>query len=321
MVQSMEFIDRQELKILSQLKPWKTAMAIVLDWAIIIFAIVLGEMMNHWLVWLIAVAVIAGRMHALGAMMHDFTHYRFIRNKGLSDWIGDIFLAWPLGTTVASFRYNHLTHHRYANTDKDPDWTSKQGNKIYTFPQEMRFAITNFLGYFVMISSIRDMRMAFFRLQKEETPSKIRLAVRVSYNVLILIAVIYFGVLKPYILYWLVPFFTMFFLFLYVRSVAEHCGETMDYSTELSGTRTVIPHFWERWFFCPHNINYHAEHHLYPSVPYYNLPALSDALMGNKRFTDEAHLTQGYLTGLLREVWLNSWWPDKDASIGADAAK
>ena len=40
-----------------------------------------------------------------------------------------------------------------------------------------------------------------------------------------------------------------------------------------------------------------------------------------QRFTDEAHLTRGYLTGLFREVWLNSWWPDKDASIGADAAK
>ena len=321
MVQSMDYIDRQQLKTLSQLKPWKTAVAIVADWAIIIFAIVLGDMMGHWLVWLIAVAVIAGRMHALGAMMHDFTHYRFIRNKELSDWIGDIFLAWPLGTTVAAFRFNHLTHHRYANTDKDPDWSSKQGNPIYTFPQEMRFAIMNLLGYFVMLSSIRDMRRAFVRLQKEESRSKVRLVARVAYNILILVVVIYSGVFTQYALYWLVPFFTLFFLFLYIRSVAEHCGETMDYTTELSGTRTVIPHFWERWFFCPHNINYHAEHHIYPSVPYYNLPALSKLLMANKRFTGEAHLTRGYLTGLFREVWLNSWLSDKDTPLGTNAAK
>jgi fatty acid desaturase len=28
----------------------------------------------------------------------------------------------------------------------------------------------------------------------------------------------------------------------------------------------------------PHGINYHLEHHLYPSVPFFNLPALSRQL-------------------------------------------
>jgi fatty acid desaturase len=30
--------------------------------------------------------------------------------------------------------------------------------------------------------------------------------------------------------------------------------------------------------FAPHNMNYHMAHHLWPSIPYYNLPA-ADALV------------------------------------------
>ena len=55
----------------------------------------------------------------------------------------------------------------------------------------------------------------------------------------------------------------------------------MDYSDDLTSTRTVMPYFWEHWFFSPHNINYHIEHHLYASVPYYRLPELSRILMAN----------------------------------------
>ncbi len=324
MGQSLDFIDRQELRALSQLKPWRTAFAMLLDWAIIFAAIVVGELIGNWFIWAIAIAVIAGRMHAFGVIMHEFAHYRFIKNKQLSDWVGDIFLAWPIGTTVAAYRSNHLAHHRYANTDKDPDWTVKLGTRIYTFPQEMRVAVLNFFGYFVAVSSIRDMRMAFPRLQNDDSSSRLRLFVRLGYYGVLGVAIIYSGYLVLYIFYWVIPYFTLFFLILYIRSVAEHFGDTMDYSSEMSGTRTVIPHFWETWFFCPHNINFHIEHHLYPSVPYYNLPALSDALMDNKSFSDEAHMTNGYVTGLLREVWLNSWWPNKsgkDAAVGAGMTK
>ena len=306
MAQNSDYINPRELKPLVQLQPWKTALAIALDWGIIIVAIVFGELTGSWLTWLIAIAIIAGRMHALGAMMHDFAHYRFIRNKQLSDWIGDIFLAWPIGTTVDGYRRNHLAHHRYVNTDRDPDWSVKIGTRVYTFPQEWRVSVTNFLGYFVGISSVRDMRMAFPRLHGGDAPSRSRLIGRVLFYALFGIIIIYWGVITQYIFYWAIPYFTLFFLFLYIRSVAEHFGETMDYSNELTGTRTVIPYFWERWFFCPHNINFHAEHHLYPSVPYYNLPALSEVLVANEKFSSEAHRTRGYVTGLLREVWLKT---------------
>lgn len=108
------------------------------------------------------------------------------------------------------------------------------------------------------------------------------------------------GIWQGFLLYWVVPYMTLFFLFLYVRGVAEHFG-SMDYEEELGSTRTVIPYFWERWFFAPHNINYHLEHHLFPGVPFYSLPKLGAALMRDETYRAKAHITRGYATGLLRE--------------------
>ncbi len=311
MSQATDYIDARTLKSLSRLTPWRTGLAIAIDWAVIIAAIVLCEWTQSWLVWLIAVPVIAGRMHALSILIHDFAHYRFIRNKVLSDWIGDIFLAWPVGATIDGYRTSHLAHHRYLNTDKDPDWTVKLGTRLFTFPQEMRFAIFNFIGYFVGVSSLRDLRIAYVRLQADDKSTTIYKVLRFGTYALIGVILILTGTIPQYLLYWAVPYFTLFFLFLYIRSVADHFGDTLDYSHELTSTRTVIPYFWEYWFFCPHNINFHIEHHLYPSVPFYNLPALNRDLMANPQYAASAHVTRGFVTGLFREVWLDTWRRDK----------
>src|SRR4051794_38492519 len=87
----------------------------------------------------------------------------------------------------------------------------------------------------------------------------------------------------------------------------------MEYDDLLTGSRTVLPLWWEKLFFCPHHINYHIEHHLYPSVPCHNLPALHDVLMRDGVFKGKAHVTRGYLTGVVTECQLD---PSKGSSPG-----
>jgi fatty acid desaturase len=312
--QSASHIDTRQLKAFSKLRPWRVVAAIILDWAVIVAAILVCEVSGSWLVWLLVTPVIAGRMHALAVLIHEFGHYRFIKNKVLSDWIGDLLLAWPVGATIRGYRRSHLSHHRYLNTGKDPDWTIKLGTRMFTFPQEMQFAVLNLFGYFVGVSSLRDIYMAYVRLQHDDLSSRTYKLLRAGFYLLVAVVLTLAGAWTEYFFYWAIPYFTLFFLFLYIRSVADHFGDTIDYSSELTGTRTVIPYFWERWFFCPHHINYHIEHHHYPSVPFFNLPQLNAALMQNPAYAAEAHLTYGYVTGLLREVWLNTWRRDSRQS-------
>jgi fatty acid desaturase len=292
-------LDQREIKRLSALTPWRTALAIAFDWTVIAAAIGLSEWIGGIWVWLAAVLVIAGRMHALGVLIHDFAHYRFIADKALSERIGDLLLAWPLMTTVDGYRQNHLAHHRYTNTEKDPDWIIKLGTMHFTFPQKWQYAMTNLMGYLVGVSSYRDLRSLSARLGDKPLPRTYKLW-RLGFYAAVAALLFATGAWWGFLIYWVVPFLTFFLLFLYVRSVAEHFG-SMDYEHELGSSRTVLPYLAERAFFAPHNVNYHLDHHLYPSVPFYNLPKLHALLLADPEYRAKAHITRGYVTGLVRE--------------------
>jgi fatty acid desaturase len=292
-------IGSDELKKLSVLRPWKTAAALILDWAVIAAAIALSSYFGGVWLYLLAVALIGGRMHALGVLMHEAAHFRFLKNRKVADVITDLFIAWPIMATVEGYRQNHLAHHQHTNTDKDPDWAVKLGTTAYTFPQKVWVLALNLAGYLIAVSSVRDLANILPRLAAAKQTVRYRLA-RLGYYLAVMALVTVLGVWKGLLLYWIVPYMTVFLLFLYVRGVAEHFG-SMDYDEELGSTRTVIPYFWERFFFAPHNVNLHLEHHLFPGVPFYNLPKLSTALMQDEAFRAKAHVTRGYATGVLRE--------------------
>jgi len=299
---SQNYISQKDLKRLSVLTPWRTALAIAVDWLVIAITIAICVKTDSWLLYIPGIAIIAGRMHALAVLVHDFAHYRFIRNKAVSDWVADLLLTWPLLGTFEGYRRNHIGHHRYLNTDKDPDWSLKLGSKEFTFPQEMRFAVLNLLGYLVGVSSVRDFVGLAKRLYKEDESSIAYKLLRVGYYAVAATILTVLGAWHGFLVYWVVPYVTLFFMFMYIRSVSDHFGSTMDYSHELTSTRTVIPYFWETWFFAPHNINYHLEHHLYPSIPFYRLKELHAVLMAHPAYAAQAHLTHSFTTGLVNEI-------------------
>ena len=109
------------------------------------------------------------------------------------------------------------------------------------------------------------------------------------------------GFWKYYLLLWFVPYLSTFFMFQYIRSVAEHFGE-LAYDHLLTSTRSVKPNLVERFFIAPHQVGYHLEHHLYPGVPFYHLPKLHEVLMEDSMYNAKAHITQGYVNGLLNEL-------------------
>ena len=59
-----------------------------------------------------------------------------------------------------------------------------------------------------------------------------------------------------------------------IRGIAEH-GMTTG-GNEMTDTRTVATNPVLSFLIC--NINYHIEHHLYPGVPWYNLPKVHKIL-------------------------------------------
>ena len=294
------YLDPKLVKQLSILTPWRTALAIAGDWVVVAAAIAVSQYFANPFVYILAVIVIGGRQQALGALMHEFAHYRFINNKAVSEWVGDLFVAWPIMAGVDAYRNNHLAHQRYTNTDQDPDWVVTFGTRKFTFPQEVQSIVITLVGYLAVIGSLFDMVEAIQRLAKLDRSTRTYKVIRLVYYIAIAAVLTLTGSWLGFLLYWVVPFMTVFFCVLYIRGVAEHFA-SMDYTDELGSTRTVIPFFWENWLISPHRVNYHLDHHLYPSVPFYNLPELHRELMKNPDYAARAHVTRGYSIGLVRE--------------------
>ena len=72
---------------------------------------------------------------------------------------------------------------------------------------------------------------------------------------------------------------------------ARHVGGNVGaLDCEPPSTRKDVSHFGvdagpvEAFFLSPFNINYHTAHHLFPSVPWYNLPALHERLLEDSAY-------------------------------------
>lgn len=92
--------------------------AALADWLVI--AACWGAMaLGPRLLWPLWGLFIAGRLHALGVVLHDACHMRRL----LPTWQAralDLLAGYPITTTLAAMRYHHLRHHRHPCTPRDP---------------------------------------------------------------------------------------------------------------------------------------------------------------------------------------------------------
>jgi fatty acid desaturase len=281
---------------MSKLNPLRSCSQIALEWLFILGAIVVCH--NYWniILYIITIMWIGGRMHALGILMHDAVHYRIANRRRLNDVLGEVFLAWPLFVTLQAFRRVHLAHHRGLNTSEDPEWVRKQTPE-WRFPKSKFVFILSLVADLLAISVPN--RIIQLKRYKNKSRNRALFAVRMLYYIVIAFLIMYYGLGLIFVLYWIIPFTTWLNMVSRIRSISEHSvlGEADE---DISHTRTTYLSIFEQIFMTPHNINYHIEHHLYPSVPYYRLPELHSILMKNPHYSSKAHITVTY-AGLFRE--------------------
>lgn len=297
-------VDTQSLKALYQTRPLRHAAGILFNWLIIAATITLSVQFPHPLLYVLAVLVIGARMHALAILMHDASHFRFLKNRKMNDLLTNLFSMYALFSSIEQYRDNHLRHHRNLNTEDDPDWLVKLGRKEFTFPKTKKEFLLTILAYLTLVSGVRD---ALWFLKRFGGSSKVadkslrQKLPRLAFYLVLATALTGLGGWKIFLLYWIVPYFSTFFMFQYIRSVAEHFGE-MEYDHLLGSTRTIRVNALERFFLSPHNVGYHLEHHLYPGVPFYHLPQLHQLLMEQEIYQEKAHVTIGFWSGLMNEL-------------------
>ena len=298
-----ERLPPEQVKTLSVLEPRRALVATAEEWASIAVAIALCTYFWHPLLYAVAVVFIGSRQHALLIMGHDASHYRYLPTRWQNELFANLFLMWPTFASVEGFRKFHSTHHQYTNLADDgnrhiwythdaagelaPDW---QFPKTRTGLALLLIRRAAFLtGLFWIVRGLVGSTLI-------PSPGWMR-AARFAFYVSIAAALTYFGAWYGFLLFWIIPYCTWHIAAQYARLICEHSAVESD-EEEYAITRTTIPTWLESVLILPRNVGYHLEHHWYPSVPWYRLPELHEALMARQGFRQHAVVRRSVLTSL-----------------------
>jgi fatty acid desaturase len=234
---------------------------------------------SPWPMWLriglsLPLFVLAGQaVHLMGWVAHDGFHFTFHENRYVSAMLALFFSSMTIFFFESGMAMDHWSHHRFANTEKDPDLRLLCHYKTFWrrfFKQRNRANAHYFM---------RAVRLALGRpLPPELLNIKLPFSLR-SFRILARLNIAFvLGWLALYIyLETLLPGFLLICVIAPLliggwlsglRSFTEHAHTAEG---DLFNTRSRT-----HWLFTlfEYGGNYHLEHHLYPSVPQWRLPKL-----------------------------------------------
>lgn len=294
-----------ELRELSRLQPARALAATGIEWLGIAAAMALYLWRPGVLSYLLAVVFIGARQHALTVLGHDASHHRYLNHKFANDLVSSVLLMWPVFVSVWGFRNFHGDHHKYFGGARDGNrllWRTHtaQGELApeWVYPKTRRELLRKLLRHSVFATGLRWVLRGLIScfVLREPWPWKVA---RVGFYVGVIALLSVCGWWLEFVSLWLVPLCTWHVTIQYMRLIAEHSAVNSD-DPAYQGTRTTIPTRLEALLILPRNIGYHLEHHWYPSVPFYKLPALHARLMREPRFRHNADISTSILSSLVQ---------------------
>jgi fatty acid desaturase len=263
----------------------------VTDWCVIACMWCLIVLLPDML-YPIPLAIIAGRLHALGVILHDACHLKKARSDTRLLAVLEAISAYPISTTLNAMRYHHLRHHRNSCTMTDPYF--KPGMSTHSAKRFLIHAQGFLLVPAWIIRSFYGCAAIYFPGMRNSY-GRIFLGDRsgsdlASHQELVECArsepkqVLFF--ICVFALLWRFPHAVFFgYLFPLVLAGAlnayrvgvEHVHVLCPDQSLKSVINTTITHdagAFGRLFLFPRNIGYHTMHHLYPAASLESLPAL-----------------------------------------------
>jgi fatty acid desaturase len=223
----------------------------------------------QWPARLAGYLLIGLAIHGLANMLHESIHGNMFRNRRLDYWAG-LLTGLPALLGVTAYRVNHLPHHWYNRTERDPSEIMNLSKNKGVL--SVLFYVWLVAGMFLMIvtTPITAQKYAKPREKRLIAAEYLTLAAVVAGLVL---AGLRFSFLRALFEVWGIPLIVAAMIG-NVRGWAEHMltlpGHPLTQSRTVSSNRLVSLLFV--------NANYHLEHHLFPGMPWYNLPKLHQLL-------------------------------------------
>jgi fatty acid desaturase len=224
---------------------------------------------SAWVRW--AMYIASGYLWmGMVTFMHDALHHTLFRSH-LANWVFGILCMLPIFATFVAFRADHIEHHRHNRSPRDPDAFTMGRRGFGDFLLFYSYALIGGLLSFLHFNFI-------YPFQKFNTRQwiiqLIEMALKAGVYFTVLSWAARHGVMDKVLALWLWPVLVLSLLNS-MRFIAEHYGTPWN-AGQMAGTRTVTSNALHSFFW--NNINWHIGHHVYPTVPWYNLQELHRVL-------------------------------------------
>ena len=294
--QARKALSAQELLPFTQLDDVRSLLAMAQTGLLLVVAgaLIVGLWGSPWM--LAGVVLMGIAQHSLFILSHEAAHYRLLSHRGANDVLGRL-IGMSSGVSMCTYRVTHRLHHNNLYGSEDPD-TAIHGGYPRGRAYLLRKLAQDIVGwnawktyaYFFGAPAINEDTQRAIRPLDDTSPQLRKAARQDRYWVvgahiampLLAYALAGWHGLVVYLVVWIAPLMTTLQPILRLRAVCEH-GAVSDLSSPLTAARSNRtlgngPNRVLGAVLFPHHVNYHLEHHLYPAVPHYHLPALHLAL-------------------------------------------
>lgn len=287
-------IPRQQLTQLNALRDRPALLRLASHLALIVAAGWIWR--QQGLPWIVRLPALVGSGIGLAtcfAPLHECCHRTAFRSRRLNDAV-----AWLMGLlsfyNATFYRRYHQWHHRYTH---QPGLDPELEDPVPTSPQAYVKEVSGWTWWIGKLQGhgrllVGDLSTIPY-LSSEVHP-QVRRSVRLQWLVYGVVAALSLIGANGFVLWsWLLPL-ALGQPFLRWVLLAEHtgCAYSSDGLVNTRTTLTLAPVRWLMW-----NMPFHAEHHLYASLPFHALPAAHRQIAPHLR-----HLDRGYLS-VHRQLW------------------
>lgn len=305
------YLSPEEIRPLAQRSDLAGALLLLHCWGVVAAAVALFAVWPNPLTFVVAVMLIGSRQLGLAILMHEAAHNAMFKTRALNEFAGEWLCGRPILAELAAYRHYHLTHHRFTQTDKDPDLVLSE--KFPTSRASLRRKFIRDLTGQTGIKQLAAQILMSFRLAGDDDAieaaktdaAQAFKAAEIWKSLPVFLGVALIMSLAGHwwwgLAFWILPYLTWFQFVLRVRNIAEH-GATEKSEDPFRNVRTTLAGPIAKTFIAPYWVNYHLEHHMIMHVPCWRLPAMHKLLL-NKGLGDRMNIAPGYGAAMAEAGW------------------